>query len=1025
MIENDMSKGSVLGKLIKFSIPFLISNFIQSLYNVADMLIVGRFSGAESMSGVNIGGQVTFILTNTVIGLCVGGTVLIGQYLGAGNRVALKKVTATLITLLVILSLGITVIMMFLKTPILHLIRTPPESFVESDRYLTVTLLGIIFIFGYNAFAAILRGMGNSKQPFYFVSAACVTNIILDLLFVAVFKWAAFGAALATVMSQGLSVFLCIRYMVKNNFQFDFKLRSFRIDGEQLRLIFKIGLPTCIQNSIASLSFMFITTIVNIVGGVSASAGVGAVGKFNSFAFMPIMAMSASISAMSAQNFGAGRIDRAVSACRIGTAFSVVVSYAFFALVMFFPDRILLLFGDDPSMINDGVTYLLSFAFDFLLIPFIFCINGFLIGGGHTLFTLINGVMASVLLRVPVCYFFGITLDWGLRGVGLGAPAASAGVLLVIIVYLFTGKWKHNVIRHEHLSLMVGGLVVPEVYESPPERDAWWKDKIAYQIYPRSFQDSNGDGIGDIPGIISRLDEIKDLGAGIIWLSPVYKSPDADNGYDISDYYSIDPKFGTMADMEKLFAEAKKRDIRIIMDLVINHTSDEHEWFQKSRDPHSPYRNYYIWCPPKKAPNGKKLPPNNWTGFFTGDVWEYDERSGEYYLHLFDKKQPDLNYKNPKVIEEVKNILRFWLEKGAAGFRCDVINILYKNSLEDGRKSIAVRGLEHYKSHEGNHAILRELRRDVLDSYDCFTVGETIMVDIEEAKLLCDAKRGELDMLFYFEHLEIDRRVARFIPKKFMASKLLEVLTKWQQGLEWNALYLENHDQSRIVSHFGDGICSADGKPAAYWERSAKMLALMELTLRGTPFIYQGQEIGMTNFEFKSLDEIDDVESHGLDRLMKKLRIPGFLRWNWIKESSRDNARTPMQWDNTENAGFSKAKPWLGVNGNYRYINYASQKKEPTSVLNFYKTLIALRQETECLKSGEFAPLYADDSLMLYQRKLGGEVYTIALNFSPKKIKLPKKAAAHMTGSLIISNTDRGELDGAILPWEGLLVKNS
>jgi oligo-1,6-glucosidase len=323
----------------------------------------------------------------------------------------------------------------------------------------------------------------------------------------------------------------------------------------------------------------------------------------------------------------------------------------------------------------------------------------------------------------------------------------------------------------------------------------------------------------------------------------VYKSPDADNGYDISDYCSIDPKFGSLADMERLFAEAAKRDIKIIMDLVINHTSDEHEWFQKSRDPASPYRDYYIWRPPRLGEDGKRLPPNNWTGFFMGEVWEYDEKSGEYYLHLFDKKQPDLNYKNPKVIEEIKKILRFWLDKGAAGFRCDVINIIYKTSLEDGKKSMAVRGIEHYKSQEGNHAVLRELRRDVLDqyrcgaAYGCFTVGETVMVDLDEAKLLCDESRRELDMLFYFEHLEIDRRIARFIPKKFRASKLLEVLTKWQQGLEWNALYLENHDQTRIVSHFGAAKASAaDGAPPEYWKRSAKMLAILELTLRGTPF---------------------------------------------------------------------------------------------------------------------------------------------------------------------------------------------
>ena len=448
-IANDLTSGKVLTKLVLFALPFLASNLIQSLYNVADMLIVGRFCGTESMSGVNIGGQITFIFTNTVIGLSMGGTVLIGQYMGAKNQEALKKVTATLITLLVFLALLITTAMMFLRNPVLRLIRTPQESFAEAERYLMVTLTGVVFIFGYNALSGILRGMGNSKQPLYFVTAACITNVVLDLLFVAVFHWSAFGAALATVISQAMSVFLCIRYMVMNNFQFNFKLRSFRIYKEQLKLIFKIGLPTCIQNSITSISFTVIMAIVNIVGGVTASAAVGAVGKFNSFAFMPILAMSTSISAMSAQNFGAGRIDRAVSACKIGAIFSACVGYVFFILIMLFPAVILKAFGNDPGMISDGVTYIRTFAFDFLLIPFIFCINGFLIGGGHTFFTLINSILSSVLLRVPVCWFFGIYLGWGLKGVGLGAPAASAGTLLIIILYLLSGKWKRNVIHHD------------------------------------------------------------------------------------------------------------------------------------------------------------------------------------------------------------------------------------------------------------------------------------------------------------------------------------------------------------------------------------------------------------------------------------------------------------------------------------------------------------------------------------------------------------------------------------------------
>ncbi|MDR0554515.1 MAG: MATE family efflux transporter [Treponema sp.] len=454
-LENNLSRGNVLTQLILFALPFLASNLVQSFYNVADMLIVGNFAaggvsaGTESMSGVNIGGQVTFILTNIVIGLCMGGTVLIGQYTGADNQKALKAVTATLITILFLASVIITVAMLICKGPVLRLIQTPDESYVESDRYLTVTVAGIIFIFGYNALSAILRGMGNSKHPFYFVLVACIVNIALDLLFVAVFRWNALGAALATVISQALSMFLCIGYMVKNGFQFDFKLSSFKIDGKQLARILKIGLPTCAQNAIVSVSFLFLTAIVNIVGGVSASAAVGAAGKFNSFAFMPAIALSASVSAMSAQNIGAGRLDRAVQSCRFGTIFSVIVTWLFFVFVQLFPAQILGLFGSDPQMIRDGVTYIRPFSVDFLLIPFIFCINGFLIGGGHTTFTLINSILSSVLIRVPVCWFFGITLGWGLTGVGMGAPAASAAVLLLIIGYLFSGKWKRNMITQE------------------------------------------------------------------------------------------------------------------------------------------------------------------------------------------------------------------------------------------------------------------------------------------------------------------------------------------------------------------------------------------------------------------------------------------------------------------------------------------------------------------------------------------------------------------------------------------------
>ena len=532
----------------------------------------------------------------------------------------------------------------------------------------------------------------------------------------------------------------------------------------------------------------------------------------------------------------------------------------------------------------------------------------------------------------------------------------------------------------------------------------WWKEQVVYQIYPRSFQDSNGDGIGDIQGIISRLDMLKELGAGVIWLSPVYKSPDADNGYDISDYRDIDPKFGTMADMDELLSQASKRGIRIIMDLVINHTSDEHEWFQKSREIGSPYRDYYIWRPGKHG--GK--PPNNWTSFFMGSAWEYDEMSGEYYLHLFHKKQPDLNFHNHKVIEEVEGIMRFWLDKGVAGFRCDVISSIYKTSLDDGKCRVALRGIEHYNAQEGAHEVLRELRRNVLSHYDCFTVGETVMVMLEDAKKLCDPERKELDMIFYFDHLEVDRRAAHYIPKKFKAKKLLNVLTKWQQELDWNAVCLENHDQPRIVSHYGD-----DGN---YWQLSAKLLATLMLTLRGTPFIYQGQEIGMTNFDFTELSQLNDAASFNIDKLFHSLHIPARIRWNWIKAASRDNSRTPMQWTAEPGAGFTDGKPWLGINKNHVRINYSDEQSDANSVLSYYKQLIALRASSDTLKYGEFVPLYAKSGVIVFSRVLGEDEYITVLNFSKKPSR------AEVAGNVALSNIGRETYDGALAPWEAVVL---
>lgn len=447
--QRNLSEGNVVKQLILFALPFLISNIVQSLYNVADMLIVGNFSGTVSMSGVNIGGQVTFILTNIVVGLCTGGTVLIAQYMGGKNERGIKETTATLMTMLIGAAVIITAIMLIFKDSVLRLIQTPAESFEESSRYLTVTVIGIIFIFLYNVLSAIMRGMGDSKRPLYFVLVACVTNIILDLVLVAGFKMGALGAAVATVISQALSVVLCIWYMRKHGFVFDFKPSSFRWHKDKAGLIVQIGLPSSIQNGITSFSFLIITALVNSIGGVDASAAVGVVGKFNGFAIMPAVAMGASISTICGQNIGAGRWDRAVQTCRIGTAVAFVISLGIFTLVQLFPEPILRMFNDSESMISYGVTYMRTFCLDYLFVPFCFCINGIFIAAGHTTFSLINSVMSALALRVPASILFGSVLNMGLMGVGLGAPIASAGSLILIIIFLISGKWKENVVERK------------------------------------------------------------------------------------------------------------------------------------------------------------------------------------------------------------------------------------------------------------------------------------------------------------------------------------------------------------------------------------------------------------------------------------------------------------------------------------------------------------------------------------------------------------------------------------------------
>ena len=539
----------------------------------------------------------------------------------------------------------------------------------------------------------------------------------------------------------------------------------------------------------------------------------------------------------------------------------------------------------------------------------------------------------------------------------------------------------------------------------------WWQERVVYQIYPRSFQDTDGDGIGDIPGIIAHLDDLKALGVGVLWLSPVYPSPNADNGYDISDYCAIHPDFGTLADMDRLIAEATRRNIRIIMDLVINHTSDEHPWFQASRDPESPFRDWYIWRPGRNRKPGDERgdPPSNWTSFFAEDCWEYDARSGEYYLHLFAKKQPDLNWRNPAVMAAIREVMRFWLDRGIAGFRCDVINILFKTSLEDGKKKLILTGSEHYLSQEGTHKILRTLRREVLSRYDCFTVGETVFVTPKEGRDLCMPERGELDMIFSFEHMDTDQWVVKWFKRRFHPGRFARALARWQEALPWNANYFENHDQPRSVSRFGND--------RRWWAESAKLLCAMLLTLRGTPFIYQGQEIGMTNFDFHGMDEVRDVESHNVDSMLKRMHVPGFLRWRLIRATSRDNARTPMQWNASDHAGFTTGTPWLAVNRNFERINMDIQRHDPDSVLFFWKRMIALRAGNRILIEGAFLPLAAGRRFVAYRRDYDGESLTVMLNFSGKRLAVP------CLGEVILSSYGRVFFDGVLRPWEAMILR--
>src|SRR5574344_1858840 len=532
----------------------------------------------------------------------------------------------------------------------------------------------------------------------------------------------------------------------------------------------------------------------------------------------------------------------------------------------------------------------------------------------------------------------------------------------------------------------------------------WYKDAVIYQIYPRSFCDSNGDGVGDIPGIISKLDYLKELGVNCVWLSPVYNSPQEDNGYDISDYRNIYPPFGTMDDFKKMLDGMHERGIRLIMDLVVNHTSSEHVWFQEAlKDPSSPYRDYYYFKKGRK--NGKK-PPNNWSGFFGKSAWERVGDSDEYYLHLFAKGQPDLNWENSRVRQEVKDILKFWLDLGVDGFRCDVITLISKKQDFKSRfPSPALCGKDAFVNGPRLHEYLHELNKDVLSNYDCMTVGETVLSSLEEAKQLVDPKREELSMVFNFDHTDTDNHFGiKYFKKKFKVKNLKKAIKHWQVGLSgcgWNSLFIENHDQRRSVGRFGT--------EEKYRKEGAKMLATLYFYLQGTPFIYEGQEIGMTNAHFKTIDEIVDLESHNMDKMAKdNIFLRPFINSS-LFETSRDNARTPMQWDDSSYAGFSTCKPWLRVNSNYKEINTKESILDPESIYHFYQRLIKLRVGDKIIKDGSYQEILTKNkNVVAYKRILGKEEYVIFCSFNDKNVAI-KELTPYEGQEIVISNYDKKE----------------
>lgn len=503
---------------------------------------------------------------------------------------------------------------------------------------------------------------------------------------------------------------------------------------------------------------------------------------------------------------------------------------------------------------------------------------------------------------------------------------------------------------------------------------AWWKEAVAYQIYPKSFYDSNSDGVGDLPGIIAKLDVLKTLGVDVLWLTPVYASPEVDNGYDISDYQAINPRFGTMADFEHLLAEAHRRRLKVIMDLVVNHTSDQHPWFVESRQSRdNPYRDYYIW---RDGKEGRE--PNNWGGHFTQSAWSFDAATGQYYLHIFSPQQPDLNWENPVVRQEVRRIIEWWLDKGIDGFRLDAINLIAKApGLPDNRgEGRYIFSIEHFCNQPRFHDYMQELNRAVFARHDMLTVGECADLKVEDAITVSAPERGELNMAFLFEHTDYYNMVGKD------AQKLKEILTRWQQGLHgrgWAGIAFNNHDQPRVVSCFGDD--------SHYRVESAKLFATLLLTLEGTPFLFQGEEIGMTNAVYATIEEYNDVQTVNLYRERVAAGEDPQAAFEAVRATSRDRGRSPYHWSAAPNAGFTTGRPWIGVNPNYIDINLEANLADPDSVFHYYRKMIALRKATPALIYGEFIPQEAPAQLYVYQRVHADQRYQIVLNLSDETVE--------------------------------------